>query len=132
MSDKFFKFASLALVLIAVFWFYNQTNSNGAVAGSSTVSVENGVQVVKMNALAYGYEPSQITIKAGLPVRWEITDKGTSGCTNAIISRDLFEGQIDLVRGQTSVKEFTAPSTPGTYRFSCWMGMVQGQFIVIN
>ncbi len=84
-----------------------------------------------MNASARGYSPNYIKVRAGIPVRWEITDTGTSGCTNALIARGLFSGQIDLVRGETSIKEFT-PEKPGTYKFSCWMGMVSGTFEVIN
>ena len=85
-----------------------------------------------MDASASGYSPETFTIKANLPVRWEITDRGTSGCTNAVIARSLFSGPINLVPGTTSVKEFRAPSTPGTYRFSCWMGMISGTIEVIN
>lgn len=99
---------------------------------STSVPIINGVQIIKMDASASGYSPEAFTIKANLPVRWEITDRGTVGCTNAVISRTLFTGQINLVPGTTSVKEFRAPSTPGTYRFSCWMGMISGVIKVIN
>ena len=85
-----------------------------------------------MNASASGYSPNTFTVKAGQKVRWEITDTGTSGCTNAVIARSLFQGPVNLVPGTTSVKEFTAPTTPGTYRFSCWMGMISGTIEVIN
>jgi len=99
---------------------------------NATVPIVNGVQIIKMDASASGYSPNTFTIKAGLPTLWEITDRGTAGCTNAVISRTLFTGQINLVPGTTSVKEFTAPSTPGTYRFSCWMGMISGTIEVIK
>jgi len=64
-------------------------------------------------------------------VRWEIKDIGTSGCTNAVISRSLFDGPINLTPGQTSIKEFT-PTKPGKYKFSCWMGMVSGLIEVVD
>ena len=99
---------------------------------SSTVPIVNGVQIIKMDASASGYNPSTFTIKAGLPTRFEITDRGTAGCTNAVISRSLFQGQINLVPGTTSVREFTAPTTPGTFRFSCWMGMISGTIEVVD
>ena len=76
---------------------------------STSVPIINGVQIIKMDASASGYSPEAFTIKANLPVRWEITDRGTVGCTNAVISRTLFTGQINLVPGTTSVKEFRAP-----------------------
>jgi sulfite exporter TauE/SafE/copper chaperone CopZ/plastocyanin len=92
--------------------------------------IVDGKQVVKMDASSTGYVPSRLKIRSGVPVRWEITDRGTSGCTNAVIARDFVDGPINLVPGTTSVREFT-PTRPGTYRFSCWMGMVSGTFEVI-
>ena len=77
------------------------------------------------------YSPNKITLRANTPTRWEVTASGISGCTNAIISRSLFDGQIDLVDGTTSVKEFTSPK-PGVYKFSCWMGMVSGTIEVVD
>lgn len=85
-----------------------------------------------MTASASGYSPNYFKVKSGQQIRWEITDTGTSGCTNAIIARSLFQGQIDLVPGTTSIKEFTAPTTPGTYRFSCWMGMISGTIEIVE
>jgi len=93
--------------------------------------VVNGKQVLKMNASASGYKPNYFKVKVGIPVRWEITDTGTSGCTNAVISRNLFDGQIDLNPGQVSVKEFT-PEKAGKYKFSCWMGMISGVIEVVD
>ena len=90
----------------------------------------NGKQVVRMDASASGYAPDYFTVRAGVPVVWQIRDTGTSGCTNAIISKDLFSGQIALTPGETSTKEFT-PKLPGKFKFSCWMGMVTGTIDVV-
>jgi len=93
--------------------------------------IVDGKQIVKMDASASGYTPRNLKAKVGIPLRWEITDKGTSGCTNAIIAKDFFSGQISLTPGETSVKEFT-PTKVGTYKFSCWMGMVSGTFEIVQ
>lgn len=109
-------------------------NSNPQVAGTSDTGlapVVGGKQLLQMQASSRGYLPNSFKVKAGVPVRWEITDTGTSGCTNAIISNSLFEGQIPLTPGQVSVKEFT-PKKAGKYRFSCWMGMVSGTIEVVD
>jgi sulfite exporter TauE/SafE/copper chaperone CopZ len=90
----------------------------------------NGVQVIKMDATSRGYSPNYFKVRVGIPVRWEITDKGTSGCTNAVISKGLFPDQIPLANGQISIKEFT-PEKTGKFRFSCWMGMISGAIEVI-
>jgi uncharacterized protein len=155
-SIKFFqkphlanKFLRIAGILVLFFAFYN-VNAQLNVLGFSSFSdiggarsngnleaeeglapVVDGKQVLKMAALAYGYSPNYFKVKVGLPIRWEITDQGTSGCTNAIISRGLFEGEIPLTPGQTSIKEFV-PTKAGKYKFSCWMGMVSGVIEVIG
>ncbi|MEK7557700.1 MAG: sulfite exporter TauE/SafE family protein, partial [Patescibacteria group bacterium] len=91
----------------------------------------NGKQILKMDASSRGYSPNYLKVKVGIPVRWEIIDKGTSGCTNAVIAKNLFDGEISLTPGQTSVKEFT-PKKVGKYKFSCWMGMVSGIIEVVD
>jgi len=144
------KFLKVAGVLVLFFALYNintqlnvlgfpsfsdiKFNSNQQSANSGEDGlppIENGKQILKMDASSSGYKPNYFKVKAGVPVKWEITDTGTSGCTNAIISKGLFDGQIPLTPGQTSVKEFT-PTKPGKYKFSCWMGMVSGVIEVVD
>jgi len=105
-------------------------DQKSSLSDSDLPPIVDGKQILKMNASASGYSPNYLKVRAGTPVRWEIKDTGTSGCTNAVISRNLFQGQINLVPGTTSVKEFT-PTTPGKYRFTCWMGMVSGTLEVV-
>ena len=150
MADKFLKVAGVLILFFALFNINSQLN----VLGFSSLSdikfnsnqqnkqiinnnkegfppIVNGKQVIKMNASGSGYAPNYFKVKAGIPIRWEITDKGTSGCTNAIISKGLFDGQISLTPGEISVKEFT-PTKAGKYKFSCWMGMVSGIIEVVD
>jgi sulfite exporter TauE/SafE len=144
-SYKFSKIAGILVLFFALFTINNQLNflglksfsdifgGSGPVAADNTgaIPVVDGKQVIRMNASASGYSPNYFKVKAGVPVRWEITDTGTSGCTNAVIARGLFEGPVQLTVGETAVKEFT-PTTPGTYKFSCWMGMITGTIEVTN
>lgn len=103
--------------------------SNGE---AGQVSNKGGKQVIEMEATAFGYEPNFFQVQAGSQVEWRITGNGASGCTSAIIARDLFNGQVKIIDGQTVTQEFTAPTRPGKYRFSCWMGMATGIIEVIN
>lgn len=138
--DRFMKIAGVIVLFFALYNINSQLNVLGFPSlsdlGASSVSqadgsnsefppIVDGKQILKMDASAYGYAPNYLKVKAGIPVRWEITDKGTGGCTSAIISRDLFNGEIPLTPGEVSVKEFT-PQKTGKYKFSCWMGMVSG------
>ena len=101
------------------------------IADKNLPPIVNGKQVIKMNASSSGYSPNKFKVQSNVPVRWEITDTGTSGCTNAIIAKSLFEGEIALTVGKTSIQEFT-PKKAGKYKFSCWMGMVTGTIEVVN
>lgn len=154
------RFMKVAAIVIFVFALYNinaqlnvlglpslnniTTTSASSAVGTDTNSTGNSQnggnatgptnvsnpQVIKMNASSNGYSPNYFKVVSGVPVRWEINDTGTSGCTNAVISRSLFDGQIDLTPGQLSVKEFT-PTKAGKYKFSCWMGMISGIIEVV-
>ena len=110
-------------------FFWNNDGNNTA-TNPGFPEIVDGKQVVKMEANSSGYTPDYFKVRVGVPVKWEINDVGTSGCTSGVISKDLFEGQITLEHGKVSVKEFT-PSKTGKFRFSCWMGMVTGTFEVV-
>ena len=146
LSYRFLKAAGFLVLFFALYNINSQLNVLGIssfndvsskVIQSSQVneqglaSIVDGKQLLKMEASSRGYQPNYFKIKAGIPVRWEITDTGTNGCTNAVISRSLFSGEISLTPGKTSVKEFT-PEKPGKYKFSCWMGMVSGVIEVVG
>lgn len=136
----FSKVAGILILFFALFNINNQLTVLGyenlgdinlfkpAVISSSS---GNNVQVIKMEASSFGYSPSYFKVKVNVPVRWQITDTGTSGCTNAIISKGLFIDQIPLTPGQTAIKEFT-PTKIGKYKFSCWMGMISGTIEVVE
>jgi sulfite exporter TauE/SafE/copper chaperone CopZ/plastocyanin len=94
-------------------------------AAAAAVTDMGDYQLVRMTANARGYAPRTLTVAAGKPIRWEINDTGTSGCTNAIISRELLGSEtVPLQRG-LNVVEIDALEA-GTYKYSCWMGMVDG------
>jgi len=110
---------------------YSQnTNQNS----SGLAQVVNGKQVIKMTVLGASYSPNYFKVKAGIPVQWEITSSGQSGCdSGAIIANGLLQGitYLNPGAGQVNVVEFT-PQSAGTYKFSCTMGMVRGTIEVIN
>jgi len=151
LSEKFLKVAGTLVLFFAFYNFNAQLNVLGLPSLSDlkldsfaqTIyqknsfndkdlpPIVNGKQIIKMKASRYGYEPNYFKVRVGIPVRWEIEDVGTSGCTNAIVAKGLFPDEIPLTPGKVSVKEFT-PTRPGKYKFSCWMGMVSGIIEVVN
>lgn len=137
-------FTKIAGTLVILFAFFNINAAfnvlglpnfssyliNGkSVAGS--VQAKGQKQIIAMTASAQGYEPNYFQVKVGTPVEWQITDEGASGCTNSIIARDLFDGQVKVVPGQTVSKTFT-PTKTGKFRFSCWMGMATGIIEIVK
>lgn len=140
-SQRFMKIAGILVLFFAIFNINSQLNALGfksltdinfsQKSNDNLPIIADGKQIVKMNASVSGYSPSYIKVKAGIPIKWEINDTGTSGCTNAVVSKDLFKGQISLTPGETSSKEFTIEK-PGKYKFSCWMGMISGTIEAIE
>jgi plastocyanin domain-containing protein len=94
------------------------------VAGSATV--ENGVQVIKISLKDGQYVPNQFTVQSSMPVK--VSFEGTAtDCLGHPTFRSLNK-TADLT---------TAPATldlgtlkPGTYKFSCAMGMNSGTISV--
>lgn len=144
LSGQFTTIAGILVLFFALFNVNSQLNvlglpnltdvlatSNNASTSITLPPMINGIQVVKIEASSAGYTPNRIKMRANTPSRWEVAASNISGCTNAIISNSLFTGQIDLVDGQVSIKEFTTPKA-GVYKFSCWMGMVSGVVEVVD
>jgi uncharacterized protein len=85
------------------------------------------VQVIHMNVTRYGWEPNTFVLKKGVPVKWVIYGKEITGCNNAISVPKL--GLEFKIKPGEQVIEFT-PDEAGVISWSCWMGMIDGKFIV--
>lgn len=102
--------------------------SAGATAAGAAV-LEGDFQVINMEVTRYGWTPDTFTLKKGVPVKWNIDVKELTGCNNEIIVRD-YDIDAKLKKGM-NVVEFL-PDETGTVRWSCWMGMIPGTFIVTD
>lgn len=150
LSEKFAKVAGFIVIFFALFNINNQATVLGfsgfdnvlqSFSGQSQVALSdtkdfpqviNGKQIVKTTVYSVKYEPNYIKVRAGVPIRWEITTTNQPGCATAgLVARGLFNDVVDLVPGQVSVKEFT-PEKQGRYRFTCLMGMVTGTIEVVG
>jgi len=139
-KDRFGFFNELIAVIIIFFALYS-LNSGLVLAGSSftlasvgskasqqVAVTNNNVQVIKMD-VDWGFSPDSFTLKKGVPVRWEINGVNVSGCTNTIVIPKL--GISQRLKQGVNVIEFT-PEDSGSLPFSCGMGMVNGNFAVID
>lgn len=84
-------------------------------------------QTVNMDLTYRGYQPNVLFVKKDVPVRWIINVKQMTGCTDEIIMPEYNIKKV-LTQGENII-EFT-PTKAGELKFSCWMRMVWGKFMV--
>jgi len=138
-ARKFFKFAGLVVLLFALFNISNGLGLAGLKLAygqaenvnlnDPNVTLENGVQVVRMKELANGYSPNSFTIKQGIPVKWVIDAEAPYSCASSLVM-SKFNIRKNLVKGENII-EFT-PRETGRVPFSCSMGMYTGVFNVVE
>lgn len=135
--SMFLRFSGTLVLILALF----NLNSGLALSGfdlfgsqgnwqqaTPPPAITGSAQEVSMVVTQNGtYDPNNITIKAGVPVRWRIDGTNAYGCTSIMTIPSLSISQ-PLHAGE-NVIEFTA-SQPGRLAFMCSMGMVRGSFNV--
>ena len=103
-------------------------SERGVEINDPNVTLVDGVQVVKMDVVARGYSPNRFTIRAGVPVRWEIRGVNTYGCQSILQFPAL--NTTKYIKSGINVIEFTAQGE-GQMPFHCAMGMYTGSFTVL-
>lgn len=93
------------------------------------VKITNGVQEATINVLNGGYNPQEITLKQGVPVKLTLVTNNTQSCSRAFTIPKLGIQKVLPVSGQEIV-EFT-PTQTGNLVYSCSMGMYTGVFKII-
>ncbi|HLC38677.1 MAG TPA: sulfite exporter TauE/SafE family protein [Patescibacteria group bacterium] len=139
MAKKFFKFAGLAVISLALLnivngyhllgWKFSSKKAPIANAQDPNVKIENGIQKIYMVQKSSGYAPDHFTIQRGISTQWIINSEDASSCASAITAPDLDIKKI-LKLGENII-EFT-PQKTGEVGFSCLMGMYRGYFSIIE
>ncbi len=140
----FSKVAGFLILFFALFTAGNQLTivgipfggtpqNSGQVSQEGLAPVVDGKQVLAMTVYASEYSPNTFKVKAGMPVKWEVTSSGQPSCNAGAIVSTLFSDTFYLnpSAGAMNVKEFT-PTKAGKYQFSCTMGMYRGTIEVID
>lgn len=96
---------------------------------TSSINFSGGYQIIRMNVTNAGWQPNSFVLQKGVPVKWIINGIQINGCNNKIIVRD-YGLEFPINPGEQTI-EFT-PDKEGVVRWSCWMGMIPGTFIVVN
>jgi sulfite exporter TauE/SafE/copper chaperone CopZ len=135
-KSKFELFHKVVGVVI-VFFAISSLNSGLILTGNSSLlnvqkteamksEAQSNFQIVRMD-IDYSFRQTLFKIKKDIPVRWEINAINLTGCSNEIIIPKLGISK-KLIPGKNLI-EFT-PTLAGSLPFSCWMGMMYGEFIV--
>jgi plastocyanin domain-containing protein len=85
---------------------------------------KNGMRTVEVTVTSKGFEPADVKVKAGHPVRLVVTRKTDKTCAKEIILDDLGINQPLPLDTPVTV-EFT-PSESGTLRYACAMDHISG------
>lgn len=127
----------LGLSMLSQGWslagFDNRSFASGSLTDTSDknagIVMEDGVQVIN-STLSIGRYPA-ITVQAGIPVKWVIdAPQGSiNGCNNRMFINE-YNIEHQFKTGE-NVIEFTPEST-GTFRYSCWMGMIRSTITVVE
>ena len=120
-------FIFLIIILIGGFVVVKGKNGTGASVGVEVPQkIQGPVQQVVLGMEKFNYSPNTVKVKANQPV--EVTlDESVKGCLRSFAIRDLGISQYAKTPADKIV--FT-PTTPGTFSFSCSMGMGYGTLVV--
>ena len=86
-------------------------------------------QTITMDVIRSGFSPNHFVLSKGVPVHWIINGKQITTCNHRIVVPSL-NLEFDVKKGR-QVIEFT-PDKAGVIPWSCWMGMLHGEFEVIE
>lgn len=107
----------LGLIGLELWWFlFSKSKSRQA-------TTQGGIQEVTVTVDG-GYEPNQIVVQSGQPVRLNFYRKDSSRCLEQVRFPDFHIAQ-ELPLNQTTAIEFM-PDQPGSYQFTCGMNMFRG------
>ena len=144
-QQKFMRLAAFAIILLAVFNINNAVALTGSkftlenmskniwcvftvceVGNTASVSQINNNPTITIQSL--GYNPNNISVKAGAQVKLKLVNIGGTSCVQAFTIPSLGIQKV-VPPGSSGEVDFTAPSSPTQIAFMCTMGMFRG---VIN
>ena len=83
---------------------------------------------IRINVSGNGFEPSEVAVKKGQPVRLAFSRKDSNNCASEVVFSKL-NMKKPLPAGKTTIIEVT-PGESGELGFACGMGMFSGKLIV--
>ena len=104
-------------------WYFFLASRSFATAAASA----GGTQEVTIGVRG-GYDPAQVRVRPGAPVRLVFYRQETSSCSEEVVIPELGIRKFLPAHRKTAVE--IEPREAGTYEFTCGMGMLRGKLIV--
>jgi plastocyanin domain-containing protein len=114
--------AGAAAVGLLNWWFFLAGRTERAATAGG-----DGVQEVTIT-VSGGYDPETVRVRAGRTVRLVLDRRETDPCSEELVL-PAFGVRKFLPAHERTTIDFT-PATPGTYEFTCGMGMLHGRVVV--
>lgn len=110
--------AGFVLIALIVWWFWFSTPQAAHADADTAVEIE-----VKDGT----YQPAVVEVPAGKPISLNFTRQDASPCAEKVVFADL-DISADLPLDRAHNIQIPALD-PGTYEFTCQMGMYRGRLI---
>lgn len=110
-------------VIAGIIWYFFLARRSSVTAAAGAGGVQESVILVRG-----GYEPAEVRVRSGQPVRLIFDRQETNPCSEELVLPDFQIRQFLPPNRRTSV-EFT-PTRAGIHPFTCGMGMLHGKVIV--
>jgi plastocyanin domain-containing protein len=105
-------------------WYFFVAGREPAAVASAT---SGGVQEVAIEVEG-GYSPSAVRVRRDAPVRLVFDRRETNSCSEELVIGSLGVRKFLMPFEKTAVD--LPPLSPGTYDFTCGMGMLHGKLVV--
>lgn len=110
-----------AIVWVNWYFFFAERSIASAAVGTG------GAQEVEV-VVRGGYDPAEIRVARGVPVRLVFDRRETSSCSEEVVFPDFGIRRFLPANQKTSVE--IVPEKAGIYEFTCGMGMLRGKLTV--
>ncbi len=108
---------------------HESTASDLAPAEPLEPRMEDGIQVVEIEAGELGFAPISLSLEADVPARLVFTRTTEQTCATEVKIPAFGIGPVDLLLDEAVVVEFT-PTESGQFAFVCGMDMQEGRLVV--
>jgi len=118
-TDEWAVLAGGVAAIAWVYWYFFVAGKTSATAAAGSGGVQEVTVLVKG-----GYQPREIRVRRGTPVRIIFDRRETDPCSEEVVFPDFAVRRFLPPNRRTAVE--LTPTTAGEFGFTCGMGMLHG------